>query len=248
MNEYSEKGLTIKYKVRVSPRARHAYLKLLEDGTVEAILPKRMSRRHVPDMLGANQAWILDMQQQLRLKQEKNPVRYEQFPQKIRLCAIGESWEVRYINPELEPGPNIRYCEINDGLFPQLVVYENNEQKVRTVLQAWLRKKALKSLVPRFARVSEKIQISYNKVSIRAQKSRWGSCSRTANISLNMALLFLPPELLNYVFIHELCHTRHMNHSSEYWALVESFEPDYKRLDRELNRQSERVPLWIHKT
>jgi hypothetical protein len=66
------------------------------------------------------------------------------------------------------------------------------------------------------------------------QKTRWASCSRHRTVSLNMKLLFLPPELVRYVFVHELCHTVHMNHSREFWRFLAVKEPRYKELDKQL--------------
>jgi len=246
-SEYCYKNLRINYRIRVSPRARNAYLKLLEDGTIEAVLPRRMSKRIVPDMLHENRQWITDMQLQLKTRQEKNPVRYETLPDKIDLHAIGEYWTVVYTNNISLKDARRKYEEDDSGLFKQLKISEQDPGKARVVLQRWLKQKALEHLVPWVNQVSESIGLPFNRVSIRAQKSRWGSCSREANINLNMALLFLSPELARYVFVHELCHTKHMNHSQNYWKLVERFEPDYKKLDRSLNSHSEVVPLWIHK-
>jgi len=246
MIEYNAQGIQVQYRIRVSPRARHAYLKLLEDGTIEAILPRRMSKRNVSDMLRENHDWIADVQQQLLVRQQNNPLRYEKCPDRIDLRAIGESWTVSYLEPESKPKTNKNIIEVKSGLFPQLMVYEKNSEAVTAILQKWIRTKAKKVLVPWFEKISQHIGLEYNRVSIRAQKSRWGSCSGDNNVNINMALLFLEPKLVRYVFIHELCHTIHMNHSAEFWTLVESFEAEFKELDKGLNTHSEKVPLWVH--
>ena len=69
---------------------------------------------------------------------------------------------------------------------------------------------------------------SYSRITVRDQKTRWGSCSSTGTLSFNYRLMFAPPRVLDYVVIHELCHLTHMNHSREFWNLVASVMPEYK--------------------
>lgn len=78
-------------------------------------------------------------------------------------------------------------------------------------------------------RLSKIMGVTYNKVTIRDQKSRWGSCSSNGNINLNWRLLFMHPKIARYVVIHELAHRKHMNHSKEFWSEVERTMPDYKK-------------------
>lgn len=68
----------------------------------------------------------------------------------------------------------------------------------------------------------------YTSVTIRDQKTRWGSCSSRGTLSFNYRLIFAPPQVLDYVVVHELCHLTHMNHSKEFWNMVGSVMPDYK--------------------
>ncbi|PIX90225.1 MAG: metal-dependent hydrolase [Candidatus Moranbacteria bacterium CG_4_10_14_3_um_filter_45_9] len=76
--------------------------------------------------------------------------------------------------------------------------------------------------------------VSWKRVSIRNQKTRWGSCSRGGNLSFNYRLLLLPPHLCDYVIVHELCHLREMNHGAKFWALVAITFLDYKKLRQEM--------------
>jgi predicted metal-dependent hydrolase len=87
--------------------------------------------------------------------------------------------------------------------------------------------------------------LTYNRLSIRSQKTRWGSCSSRGNISLNDQLLFLPADAVEYLMIHELCHTRHLNHSKAFWTLVQTHCPDYRTHEKLLRRSQGLVPDWF---
>lgn len=70
----------------------------------------------------------------------------------------------------------------------------------------------------------------YKRVFIKNSKSRWGSCSSRGNLNFNYKLLFLPPQVADYIIVHELCHLRHFNHGPQFWALVAQVCPNYKEL------------------
>ena len=80
---------------------------------------------------------------------------------------------------------------------------------------------------------------------MRCQRSRWGSCSARGTISLNLALLFQPEDVVRYLLCHELAHTRHMNHSSRFWRLVAECEPRWRELDAALLQGWRNVPQWL---
>ncbi len=88
---------------------------------------------------------------------------------------------------------------------------------------------------------SKKYNLPYNKLSIRAQKTRWGSCSATNNISLNYLLMMAPVAVIDNVIVHELCHTVHKNHAKEFWQLVLKILPDYKIHHKWLKKNSTKL-------
>lgn len=100
------------------------------------------------------------------------------------------------------------------------------------------RKTGRQMLVQRLNVFSEKYGLPYNRVFVKNQKTRWGSCSEKKNINLNINLLRLPEELMDYAIIHELVHTKVLNHSAQFWALLEKFVKNARDLDRELQKYS----------
>ena len=88
--------------------------------------------------------------------------------------------------------------------------------------------KALNYIPKRVAYFAEQIGVDYGRITIRNQKTRWGSCSSKGNLNFNCLLMLTPPEVIDYVVVHELCHRKEMNHSKAFWSEVEKVIPDYK--------------------
>lgn len=88
--------------------------------------------------------------------------------------------------------------------------------------------KALKAIPARVAYFARRMGVTYGRITIRNQTSRWGSCTSQGNLNFNCLLMLAPPEVLDYVVVHELCHRKEMNHSAKFWAEVARVLPDYE--------------------
>jgi predicted metal-dependent hydrolase len=96
-------------------------------------------------------------------------------------------------------------------------------------LEQWLRENSSEIIEERVMEYSRIIGVSYNNIRIKDTKSRWGSCSSKGNLNFSWRIIMAPPETMDYVIIHELCHLIHMNHSKEFWTAVEKHMPDYSK-------------------
>jgi predicted metal-dependent hydrolase len=152
------------------------------------------------------------------------------------LFGNGECFEVDWT-----VAPRRRLC---DG-GGRIGVQAPDERQARWLLQGWLKRAAAGRLTPRLMQLASELKTPVSRVAIRCQRTRWGSCSTRGTVSLNCSLLFLREGVVRYLFVHELAHTRHMNHSPDFWRFVESLEPDYRRLDAELLAGWRTVPEWV---
>ena len=99
--------------------------------------------------------------------------------------------------------------------------------------------KALKIFPERTAFFAERMGVDYGRITVREQKTRWGSSSQRGNLNFNWKLVLMPQDLLDYVVVHELAHRKEMNHSARFWAIVEQELPDYQKRRNELKKMGQ---------
>ena len=114
-------------------------------------------------------------------------------------------------------------------------------QKRKEQLEKWYRIRAKENIESRVKVFAAKIGESPNKVTIKAQKTRWGSCSSLGNLNFNWRLIMMPQKIIDYVVVHELCHLKEMNHSSAFWNRVEEIIPDYRNRRKWLKNNAWKV-------
>lgn len=234
---FESREATSPWTVRVSRRARRLSVRVYPGGRVEIVVPPHASAATVQRFVGTHRQWIEDRVTDLSAV---SGVTIETRPQRVTLAAIGRSYEVQYRPTQSRTARAIVTRN-------ELLMLDGNtdERAIAAALRNWLFDLAEYELGRELGRCAELGGFEYRRLQVRLQRTRWGSCSASGTISLNVCVLFQPPDVMRYLLIHELSHTRHMNHSRRFWSLVESLEPDYQRLDQELLRGWQRVPGWM---
>lgn len=229
------------YSVRESKRARRVTLKISRGGVLEVVIPVGFSREQIPRILCRKKEWIQKVLRRFERKESSTELP-SLLPEAIYLKALDRHFTVQYINLDMD-GFELR--RLDDSRL-ELSGNISNVHACQNLLRQWLLHQGRLHLIPWIERVGARCGFTYQRVQVRRQKSRWGSCSAKGTISLNCKLLFLSPELVNYIMVHELSHTVHLNHSASFWFLVARVEPRYKDLDAQVNAAAKDVPGWVH--
>ncbi|HTY10005.1 MAG TPA: SprT family zinc-dependent metalloprotease [Bacteroidota bacterium] len=225
----------IEYRIRVSRRSRSVRLSVSHYSGVVVTVPSGFDTSEVPGIILRKEEWIKRSIEKIR---SSAPAR--QIPARVDLRSIGRSFAL-----EVHASPRGRSLLVEENDVLKLFVNPHNKRFPFALLRKWVRKKSKEILIPWLERVSRDHGLPYNSCAIRSQRTRWGSCSAKKNISLNSALLFLSPELVGYLMIHELCHTVEMNHSKKFWELVERHCTGSRRLDKELTSAAKSMEWWL---
>ncbi len=233
------------YTVRESQRAKNITIRVTTAGEIVVVVPTGFDHAQIPSLLLRKRRWLdrslSGIREQQRLFSEDQA---SALPAQINLRAIGERWTVHRYSSTTEK------ARAHEDPEKQLMLCGDltDRTALRQALRVWVKDKARQHLVPWLADAAALHAFSVSKVAVRCQKTRWGSYSRRGTLSLNAQLLFLPSDLVWYVFLHELCHTRHLDHSKEFWSLLATHVSEAEELRRKLRGAWKYVPRWMTDT
>ncbi|MBA2653537.1 MAG: M48 family metallopeptidase [Gammaproteobacteria bacterium] len=223
------------YTIKKSLNSKRISLRISSSKGLVIVIPKRESQKRAIEFLNSKFNWV---QKHLHLLQSKNNL--ITVPETVFLCSINETWTIDY-SPEMG-------CRAIIGCDEQQkrIRLKGPIEATIPLLKKWLRTKATRHLLSMLEECSQKIGLPYNLAKVRYQTSRWGSCSKAKNISLNCKLLLLPFEITRYVIVHELVHTIVFDHSALFWKEVARIIPDYKALRQQLKTIEQQLPNWVY--
>jgi predicted metal-dependent hydrolase len=213
----------VSFKLFRVPRRRNVHVMVNDEGNLEVRAPwhTRSRIRMRPQLVTGSVLPLFDEQLRLRVLVQAQLSLFESGDAATRRLGAVE-----------------RY-----GRELKVEVRAAQESAVRRLLEGWYRQQAVELLAERMQPLAEALGVDYARMTVRAQRTRWGSCSSRGSISLNWRLVLLPTKLADYVLAHELAHLREMNHSPAFWALVERVIPDYRARRKELEHTARTMPL-----
>jgi predicted metal-dependent hydrolase len=214
----------IGYRVRRSQRARRVRVTVDADG-VEVVLPLRAAQRDAAAAILELEPWIRRRMRELEQARKAVAQRGEAVPYLGRMLSL-----------HAQPGRSRVHRQGDELLVP------SGSARV-PALERWYRRAARQEITPRLDRACALSDSAYCGLTIRGQRTRWASCSRSGMMSFNWRLLLAPEAVLDYVVWHEVCHLRVMDHSPQFWASVARWSPDYREHATWLRRHGQTLVL-----
>jgi predicted metal-dependent hydrolase len=208
-----------------NPRARRYLLRLRPDGTARVTIPRGGTSAVARQFVERHVAWL-----------EREFQRLQSQPRKPTVWKIGTEILLRGESVRIEAGLNGEAETVHFG--GESVRVSDPAADLRPAIEGHLRRLAAQELPPRVLELAARHGLTVRRITVRSQKSRWGSCSRRGTISLNWRLIQTPAFVSDYICLHELVHLRQMNHSPGFWREVERVCPDYRMAKHWLKEHS----------
>ena len=208
--------------------AKSVSLKIAPDGRIQITMPPYAPLLAAKALIKTSRKQIRELVSQYREKLSYTENQQIGKSHNLLIQTTAKPSSVKIVGTQI-------LAEINEA---ESVESTTNQQLIRSKILIALRKEAKSYLPRRLSFLAEEHGFSFARSKITHSSSRWGSCSSSGTISLNIGMMNLPFELIDYVIIHELCHTKHMNHSTAFWNEVYKFDPQYKMHRNELKKYS----------
>ncbi|MFC1944559.1 M48 family metallopeptidase [Chloroflexota bacterium] len=214
-------GQTISYTIKRSPRAKYVRLEVRSGTGLTVVIPKSYRLDRLSDLLRGKSRWILD-----------KLAKYHQGRMLSAEQGLKGGNTISYLGRDLEVV--VRRDHRNESsvkLVRQRIIVSlaQGNDRLDLVLEQWYRAQAGKLMMEKADRLSTQLGVRYNRLVIRGQKTRWGSCSQMGNLSFNWKLMMAPQPVIDYVIIHELAHLKEMNHTKTFWQLVACYCPRWRQ-------------------
>lgn len=215
---------TVTYTHRKNPRSKSLKITVSSLGEVIVSTPPYAPKALVDRFVQTNHNWI-------ELQQRKIASKMAHMSTDTSVHIFGKEYQRHDVHtPTIPVGIHIRGEEVvfNAPYSTKIDSPELITRSYQNYITAFLKKTAHRYIIPRTKALATTMNTSYGSITLKEQKTRWGSCSSLGNLTFNWRLVHFEPPIIDYVIIHELAHRTHMDHSTAFWKLVETYDPEYK--------------------
>ncbi|MBZ0316057.1 MAG: M48 family metallopeptidase [Anaerolineae bacterium] len=221
---------TIEYELVYAPR-KTLSIHVHPDSSVLVKAPLGTDAPRIEAFVLKKAAWVLKHQRQFQDYPVPNPLP-KRYVSGEAYRYLGRQYRLKVVEDDIER------VQLSRGFLTVSVADTNGKKRIAELLDGWFHAQARRIFEERlavcFSRV-ESLGIEYPQITIREMKARWGSCSAKRSISLNLKLIHVPKDLIDYVVLHELCHLKELNHGPKFYALLDKVLPDWRDRKRHLD-------------
>ena len=243
--QFTYRGNRYEYEMQKTRRKRLAIM-IKETGEIVVRIPNQVPYEEGRTFVMQKRDWIVRQQEKILKELQKK----QETDTSYRKCHTFLPGDVFYYrgNPcslvvrESAQAIRARIEKCKDQLVIAGPVLNVEQRKY--IIEEWFKRVAKLRFQERCSYYAEKLNVHYQTIRVKNQKSRWGSCSSKKNLNFNWKLIMAPDKVLDYVVIHELSHLREMNHSAAFYALVASIMPDYQEQEGWLKEHQDTILYW----
>lgn len=211
----------VPYRHQIHPRSRSFKIKIEPNGDVVVVTPPYYSAHLLNEFVSTHQDWIVRNRAKVMAKKQATA-----DPDHVTIFGKNYLKKVEY-STQKPVGIRITQHNLIYNPINPLASQAKLTTEFAKALNTFLKKTAEKYLRPRTKQIATTMDQTYGTLTLREQKTRWGSCSSDGNLNFNWRLVHYEPAIIDYVIIHELAHRTHMNHSTAFWNLVKTYDPEY---------------------
>ena len=236
MTTITLEGRSFTCSLRFSPRRQSVQIRVSRPDCLELAAPTGMSWSQIQQLVETKRVWVLRQVRRLEAV-AANPANAS-LTHGATLLYRGQPHTLLLL-ADAAGRPNVTYSACNIAVHLPELVGEDNDPAVWQSLKQWYLEQSHQQLLERTRYWSTHIGVRPARISLRDQKTRWGSCSSRGTVSFNWRIIMAPPAVLDYLVVHELCHMLHPNHSPAYWREVARWIPDCREQRRWLKQNGD---------
>lgn len=229
----------IEYEIKISTKAKRIRI-TIKNGNVIVTVPKGVSTTQARQFIETKQEWV---KRHIQGPTSNKHVAKREYACGDKFPYMGILLELKTQNTQLKRIKVQREENVMMVSIPDFIVGEKRKELIKNSIMTWYKNEAKRVFKYKLDYYSQVMDLEYNRLRVKNQRTRWGSCSSKKNINLNWKILLAPNDVIDYIIIHELTHMKYMNHSQEFWQSVARYIPEYTSQKRWLKENGKNLSI-----